>query len=82
MTKCEICGLKYSIGEWPWCPHGGHTFQVDAFEPYFDEHISADGKWISSSHQRRKIMDLKGLDYHKNKFDGMGRSLFFDMGKK
>jgi len=84
MTKCDSCGNELHIGDWPYCPHGSSRFHVDAFEGYFDEMIDSDPVWITSAHQRRKIMDEKGLEY-KEKFrnDRAGAlPLFFDMGRR
>ena len=82
--QCDECGAELAIGAWPWCPHGETRFRVDAFEPYFDTDLTADGVWISSASQRRKIMDANGLEY-KEKFRNDrkgGFPLFLDMGAR
>lgn len=87
--KCEKCGEEVEIGAWPFCPHGETRFHVDAFEPYYDEHLSTDGEWITSSRQRQKIMDRNGIDVktdnpHRSRIarGATGQALFFDMGKR
>ena len=80
--SCEECGVELRVGLWPWCPHEESRFRVDAFEPYFDTDLTADGVWISSAAQRRKIMDRDGLDY-KERFRNDKKGplpMIFDMG--
>ena len=84
MTKCDSCGNELKVGDWPYCPHGTSRYRVDAFDPYFDHDLTPDGVWISSTAQRRKIMDANGLEY-KEKFRNHRRGalpLFFDMAKR
>ena len=28
MTKCDKCGDEYSVGDWPFCPHGSTHMHV------------------------------------------------------
>jgi hypothetical protein len=62
-VACEKCGVELRVGDWPFCPHGGSRWHVDAFEPYFDENLTVEGVWITSATQRRKIMDDAGVDF-------------------
>jgi hypothetical protein len=76
---CDDCGKTLSVGEWPWCPHGETRFHVDAFEPYFDEHLSPEGMWITSARQRRKYMDSEGIDFKRKYEKPPGQTLYFDI---
>lgn len=60
--KCENCGHIVSIGEWPFCPHGTPNGMM-TFKPYFDEHISEKGEWITSWAQRRRLMKINNMAY-------------------
>jgi hypothetical protein len=75
------------VGDWPYCPHGPANWRVDAFEGYWDENLGPDPVWITSAHQRRKIMDEKGFDYVEDKDRTTkkrtgGAPLFFDMSRR
>lgn len=62
---CDKCGAELQIGAWPWCPHGDARGFGDApLEPYFDEHISPSGEYITSRGQRRALMSKAHLDYN------------------
>ena len=66
MERCEKCGKEYAIGEWPFCPHGvGHGTQT--FVPYFDEHVSEKGEWVTSLAQRWRLMRENHMDYRGKK---------------
>jgi hypothetical protein len=81
-VKCDKCGDELEVGSWPWCPHGKvRFFGDDPIEPYWDEHLTKDGVYITSRAQRRKIMDQRGLVPHKNKYENAGR-LYFDQGRR
>ena len=80
--KCDNCNTEVVVGDWPFCPHGPSRYRVDAFDPYFDTDLTEDGVWISSAHQRRKIMDERGVEYKeqfRNYRKGKSVPLFFDM---
>lgn len=61
---------------------------VDAFEPYFDEHLTPDGVMIGSARQRRQIMDANGIDFLEDKDRrvkkrGPGNApIFFDLWRR
>jgi len=59
---CEKCGRFWTIGDWPWCPHG-KPIPIHPFKPYFDEHISPEGAYLTSHYQRNKIMRQNDADY-------------------
>lgn len=43
MATCERCGQIYSIGDWPYCPHGEmRTFGNNPFKEYVDENLAPD----------------------------------------
>ena len=47
------------MGEWPYCPHGAPTYQVDAYsEARFDIGL---GEMVSSSRDRARIARSKNL---------------------
>jgi len=83
-VRCDSCGGEYGLGEWPWCPHGtaGTNWADAPIEPYFDEHISTEGEWITSRGQRRALMAKNGLDYKHKKQPRPGSTIFFDMGRR
>lgn len=72
---CTSCGKVRTPGDWPACPH---SRQIDGmlgkFQPYFDEHISERGEWITSLAQRKRLMRINKLDY-KGKKVGMPRCM-------
>lgn len=35
VEHCENCGAAFTVGEWPFCPHG-EAYKTKGFEPYFD----------------------------------------------
>lgn len=56
---CDDCGKPYGISEWPYCPHGTPTFQVDAYSSeIFDIGL---GTTVSSSHDRAAKARRMGL---------------------
>jgi hypothetical protein len=74
---CDKCGAELTIGAWPWCPHqDAHGFGDAPLEPYFDEHISASGEYITSRGQRRAIMSKNHLDYHDVSRKKRGKTYF------
>lgn len=80
---CDDCGKERFPGDWPHCPHGdARNFGEKPLEPYFDEHISERGEWITTRGQRSKMMREGGLEYRKKRTDllphGNG---FVDMGR-
>lgn len=84
---CDVCGGELHLGDWPFCKgdpaaHAPSRFRVDAFEGYWDENLATDPVWITSAHQRRKIMDANGIDFKEDRDRRVpkGRApLFFDM---
>lgn len=80
---CESCGKTYTVGEWPWCPHGFGNNLEEPLEPYVDDNLTADpgGVEITTRSQRRQLMKEKGFEYRK-KASAPGRTLFFDMKRK
>ena len=80
---CDDCGQERRPGDWAWCPHGdGRNFGEKPLEPYFDEHITERGEWITTRGQRQKLMREGGWEYRKKRTDllpsGNG---FIDMGR-
>lgn len=53
MATCDRCGQVYSIGDWPYCPHGeARTFGNNPFHEYVDENLVPDhlsGKTVGLS---------------------------------
>lgn len=78
---CDSCGKEYSVGEWPFCPHGQPSYYFAHFTPYVDENIvSEDHKYydknlggvlISSERQREQIMKEEGLELGAHRKVGM-----------
>lgn len=68
---CDACGRKLKIGDWPFCPHPDTKAEgmgmLGEFHPYFDEHISEQGAWITSLGQRKQLMRDNKLDHHGRK---------------
>jgi len=80
---CVECGNQRRVRDWPQCPHEPvHNFGEEPLEPYFDEHISESGEWITTRGQRRAIMNRNHLEYRKKRTDLLtGRVRHFDMGR-
>jgi len=82
-VKCDDCGIEYTFGDSPFCSHG-HTRGIatlDLLTPYWDEHLTPDGVMITSSTQRRKLMDKAGYEFQKNDHQGKvgdSRPMYFD----
>ena len=80
---CDDCGVVRGVGDWPYCPHESGHFGEEPLEPYFDEHITARGEYITSRGQRRKIMDRDHLEFRRKRTDLVaGLKNYFDMSKK
>lgn len=81
---CDDCKVVRYCGDWPICPHGsGMNFGEEPLEPYFDEHISESGEYITTRGQRSAIMSREHLEFRKKRTDLLtGRSVHFDMGRK
>ena len=86
---CEVCGGTIKeVNVWPFCggkPEGHKMvgFFGDApLEPYFDEHLSTEGEWITTRGQRRKIMERENFEFKKKVEKPHGSVLFFDMGRR
>lgn len=82
--RCENCGAEVQIGDWPYCPHEhvGSRWGDDPLEPYWDEHISKEGAYITSRGQRRAIMSKNHLDYlDVSSKKRLAKSYFFVGGK-
>jgi hypothetical protein len=60
--RCDDCGQRYTVGDWPYCPHG-KPYGMMTFVPYFDEHICEEGAWVTSLAQRRRLMKENNFDY-------------------
>ena len=58
MTTCPQCGVSYTIGDWPFCPHGYYHPQ-SPFIPYFDMGLDAH---VTSNYQRNKLMKSANAD--------------------
>ena len=63
-VTCDLCKQTYTVGEWPWCPHGSAKhFGEDPLEPYVDENLGHEPVEITSRAQRRRIMSQRKLEY-------------------
>lgn len=86
MTICDKCGSKLEIGSWPFCPdHSPQTIRHHGFEPHYDEHISANGEFFQSIHEKVRYMNRNHIVPANNRDKGTmkGRgTLFFDQGKR
>jgi hypothetical protein len=60
---CDKCGKNYSVGEWPFCPHG-IPHGMHSFKAYTEYNIDHDPIHITSWGQRRQLMKERNLDYH------------------
>lgn len=84
VNVCDDCGEIRYCGDWPVCPHGsGKSFGEQPLEPYFDEHITEKGAWITTRGQRAQIMRENNLEYRKKRTDLLpsGRVYVFQGGK-
>jgi hypothetical protein len=67
VTTCEKCGTHYTIGDWPFCPHGrpSGTVVSDSIRGgQTIENLGPDPVRVYSETQRRQIMKERGLvDY-------------------
>lgn len=80
---CELCGRTRQAGDWPMCPHDSGNFGEEPLEPYFDEHISPEGTWITTRGQRRAIMNASHFEYRKKRTDLLaGQKTYIDMGRR
>lgn len=68
MTTCDTCGAEYTIGDWPYCPHGVPT-AYHPFKPYFDIGL---GKEITSQAERWSTMRKQGVQYSGSKMGTKG----------
>lgn len=60
-VTCETCGKDYTIGEWPYCPHGTGLGGYDAFDPVTDDMIAADPITFGNRGERSRYMDRNGI---------------------
>lgn len=82
VLKCVDCGGIRRPGDWPQCPHVPGHFGDDPIEPYFDEHITTEGAWITSRGQRRAIMNQNQLEFRRKRTELVsGRVQYFDMAR-
>lgn len=85
MSLCDKCGVEIKIGDWPYCPHPRQDNRHHGFEPHYDEHISANGQFFQSVHEKVRFIDKNGLvpaDLKgKGTMKGRG-TLFFDQGRR
>lgn len=68
--KCDLCGKELKVGDWPFCPHPSTAEgmgMLGKFSPYFDEHVSHSGAWVTSLAQRKRLMKENALDYRGKK---------------
>jgi len=82
---CDECGSRRTPGDWMQCPHLNEkgSFGEDPLEPYFDEHITERGEYITSRGQRRTIMNANHLEYRKKRTDLLtGQRTYFDQGRR
>lgn len=79
---CDKCGKEISVGDWPWCKgaQSDHTpiksFSYDAWEPYFDEHITARGAQLDTRGDRQRLMRENHLERPRQR-DKRGKTLYF-----
>lgn len=73
---CEKCGRKLIVGDWPFCPHPNVHVEgmgmLGKFSPYFDEHVSKEGAWVTSLADRRRLMKENRMDYKGKKVGDPG----------
>lgn len=70
MTKCDDCGKEFSIGEWPFCPHGYPSKGTTSpFIPYFDIGL---GQQINTQAERWSHMRKLKCDYRGSKMGTKG----------
>lgn len=80
---CVECGKQRLCGDWPICPHIKGNGGQQPIEPYFDEHITTEGVWITSRSQRRKIMDQNELEYRPKRTDLLPSTrAYMDLGRR
>lgn len=73
VEHCADCGGSYTIGEWPYCPHG-EPYKTKGFEPYLDENISDKPVWITNPGDRNKLMRPHWEKDHIVKVEERGKS--------
>ena len=67
--KCDDCGGEVNVGDWPFCKGDpskhvpARNFGEEPLEPYWDEHISQDGAYITTRAERRRIMYASDVEY-------------------
>lgn len=84
---CDECGGEIHLGDWPFCKgrpeaHVPSRFRVDNFFGYWDENLGTEPIWITSAHQRRKIMDANNIEFKEDSERRVRKGqapLFFDM---
>jgi hypothetical protein len=82
VLACSDCGAPRRPGDWPQCPHIPGNFGEEPIEPYFDEHITTEGAWITTRGQRQAIMRANNLEYRKKRTDLLpGTTRYFDMSR-
>lgn len=82
---CDICGYALRIGDFPFCPHPRQDNRHYGFEPHYDEHVSAEGQFFQSIHEKVKFLDKNHIVPANNRDKGTmkGRgTLFFDQGRR
>ena len=57
--RCEACGQRIGIGDWPYCPHG-QVVPVKGFEPRFDVGL---GREVTGWGDVRQAMREQHLDF-------------------
>lgn len=67
LIKCCTCGKEYTIGMYPFCPHGKIDISADprryySFENYIDTNIAEQPTEITSPGQRRRLMKQNALE--------------------
>jgi hypothetical protein len=57
---CEMCGMEYGLGDWPFCPHG--TPQgMQTYKEYVDYHMLDKPVEITSWKQKQNLLKQHGL---------------------
>ena len=78
---CEVCGEKYRIGQFPWCPHGTGIGGYDAFTPVTDDMIAAEPITFGNRGERSRYMDRNAIVPKDVSSLRPGRAVYCDMAK-
>ena len=75
METCDKCGKQYTVGQWPYCPHGTGLGMLGRFAPYIEHNITHEPIEITSLAQRNRLMKEHKLEHRSPKVGRKGCEL-------